>query len=375
MVALLTTSVQLKDCASAEHLCSLPAAQDTSSDIVRGLLATAVRLRCPGLARTLCALPATAQVSSAAYTNLMTAAVEQGATLVLFELARCRAGQLLTAACAAEILNVALGAGPLNDSILNALCDYLPAAAAIDRDSMSSLLLRAIREPHSVIVQRLCVLHPAVGQLTADDIIYLLRTALEQRVPSCVPHICQLPAAQFIPPSSLFSIMERGLQCNKAGGVLQIFNGLPMVVQQLNADQVAKLLNSSMQAGMPALHVVRSLTALPVSDGGILLHEIAPKLCAQHTAACPQCFYIHSNRYRPDLPQRRLGYYLLACLSHNTGSFSVNASLSQLASLLKSASTYVIVQLILCDLCGPCCSESADLSVLYRPPSRSHQTR
>lgn len=262
---LLSRSVQLKDGGSADTICSLPAAHQISSQDISALLDTAVRLRSGSLARTLCSLPVTAQISEASYHSLMRSAVEQGATLVLFELARCQAGQRLSPASASDLLMTALTAGPMNDSIIAALCDHLPATAALDREQIQGLLERAVRDSHSMIVQRLIMLHPAVNQLTAADVTIIMYAALEQRIPSCVPYVCHLPAAQFIPIDELYCLLLYGLNLNKAGGVLQIFNSLPMLVQQLEAGQVTTLLRAAMQAGIPALHVVRALTGLPVS--------------------------------------------------------------------------------------------------------------
>jgi hypothetical protein len=244
------TAIMLRDSSSLTALCRLPQMQSVPR-LADELLACAVLHRSYICVRQLrLHLPSARTLRHETFFQLLHMSLQAGAKLAS-EVLSFPAVHKVSVREAEGLLLVALKSPAADatacqrNAVLRALLTQLPAAAHISRASLTLAMHYAIAHgPRSVGVdalEQLCQLPPAASQLQAADVLPLLDKAIFLDSPWAVSLLCQLPAAQQLPPDDLGHVLRGVLQSRRRGSgslVQQLCAELATQAQQLDAYMV-----------------------------------------------------------------------------------------------------------------------------------------
>jgi hypothetical protein len=172
-------------------------------------------------------LPNAAAISTAAVMQLLATAVEgqAGEQLVcsLLALPECKS---IDSDSAADLLESSLQYGP-DFKVLTALLEKLPAAATVQPHRFADVLTTAatkckLTEDSLEAVEQLIASQAAESLDAAEVYIFLMAAAKLDRA-EMLDLLCELPAAQQLPPEELYQVMRQALQHSRRAAVMATY--------------------------------------------------------------------------------------------------------------------------------------------------------
>jgi hypothetical protein len=212
LLRVLVTNIKPKSFLSyigLHFLCTLPAAQQLSSEVVEQLLEAALarnNVRCTGVLFT---LPGIEQLSSAAVARLLQAAVQAKDSGSINTLVSMTAAAAFSSERAAELLQAAVQCSAGVECI-RALT-HLPAAAFLDSDQLAAVLKGVAAHCNVACIAQLCSL-PAAMQLSGEQITPAVEAAVQRGAAGCISQLMTLPAAKQVRSEAVQALLQTAHQ-------------------------------------------------------------------------------------------------------------------------------------------------------------------
>lgn len=264
-------ALRLERAEAAYYIAALPGMQGINKDQLSEAIRMAINDYAEDLGAKLCALPAAQGLSCYQIVSLLQAATDNRMCVLIQLLLQLPASHVMEAADLCELLYQELqlgcetecGCADIN-CILGFYCEH-PVAATMSSYHIARLLRAAVQQQLGEAVYELCLLPGAVDNAMVDHIVSVFHQSLQPdrtRVnpgvivmwrsdPSCMRHICCLPAAQALPVRQLQPLMLAAIR----GGITQLLSGLCELpsAAALGRLDVVDLLKAALECDVPLL--------------------------------------------------------------------------------------------------------------------------